>query len=104
MPMFRIGCPVRLVIVSLFLLVFAVPAPAQQVVINPTVQGGAPPPRDRVPPPRTGTGVIKGRVVDGVTGAAVARARVMLQGSGRSTADDRRERRVYVQRTCRWAR
>ena len=53
MPMFRIGCPVRLVIVSLFLLVFAVPAPAQQVVINPTVQGGAPPPRDRVPPPRT---------------------------------------------------
>ena len=85
MPMFRIGCPVRLVIVSLFLLVFAVPAPAQQVVINPTVQGGAPPPRDRVPPPRTGTGVIKGRVVDGVTGAAVPRARVMLQGSGRST-------------------
>ena len=86
MPMFRSGCPVRLVIVSLFLLALAVPAPAQQVVINPTVQGGSPPPRDRVPPPRTGTGVIKGRVVDGVTGAPVARARVMLQGSGRSTA------------------
>ncbi len=39
------------------------------------------PPRDRVPPPRTGTGVVKGRVVDGTTGAAIARARVMLQGA-----------------------
>jgi hypothetical protein len=40
------------------------------------------PPRDRVPPPRTGTGVVKGRVIDGTTGAAVARARVMMQGVG----------------------
>jgi hypothetical protein len=40
------------------------------------------PPRDRVPPPRTGTGIVKGRVVDGTTGAAIARARVMLQGLG----------------------
>jgi len=39
------------------------------------------PPRDRMPP-RVGTGVVKGRVVDGTTGAAIARARVMLQGGG----------------------
>src|SRR5262245_30722666 len=83
MPTSRIGCPGRLVIVPLLLLAFAAPSPAQQVVITPTSQGA--PPRDRVPPPRTGTGVIKGRVVDGVTGAAVARARVTLQGARRST-------------------
>jgi len=50
-----------------------------QVVVSGATQT---PPRDRVLPPRTGTGVIKGRVVDGTTGAAVARARVMLQGPG----------------------
>ena len=38
------------------------------------------PPRDRVQPPRTGTGVVKGRVVDGTTGGAIARARVVMQG------------------------
>jgi len=38
-----------------------------------------------VPPPRTGTGSVKGRVVDGVTGAALARARVTLQGATRVT-------------------
>lgn len=36
--------------------------------------------RDRPPIPTTGTGLIKGRVVDGVSGAAVPRARVRLQG------------------------
>jgi hypothetical protein len=57
--------------------------PARQVLgVNP--QG--PPPRDRMPPPRTGTAAIKGRVVDGVTGAAVARARVSVQGPNRLTA------------------
>ena len=40
-------------------------------------------PRDRVPPPRTGTAVVKGRVVDGTTGAAVPRARVTVQGGAR---------------------
>lgn len=40
------------------------------------------PPRDRVPMPTTGTGVIKGRVVDGVNGAAIVRARVRLTGGG----------------------
>ncbi len=51
----------------------------QTVVSGP----GQAPPRDRVPPPRTGTGVVKGRVVDGTTGAAIARARVMMMiGSG----------------------
>jgi hypothetical protein len=39
------------------------------------------PPRDRPPaPPRVGTAVIKGRVVDGVTGNPVARARVRMAG------------------------
>jgi Carboxypeptidase regulatory-like domain len=80
MPMCRIGCPVRIGIVVL--LFFATASPAEQLVITPSVQGV--PPRDRVPPPRTGTGVIRGRVVDGVTGAAIPRARVMLQGSRRS--------------------
>ncbi len=37
--------------------------------------------RDPVRVVRTGTGVIKGRVVDGVSGAPVARARVRLQGT-----------------------
>src|SRR6186713_1743538 len=58
-----------------------------QVVVSGATQT---PPRDRVLPPRTGTGVIKGRVVDGTTGAAVARARVMLQGpaAGAPTVTD----------------
>jgi carboxypeptidase family protein len=42
-------------------------------------------PRDRMPPPRTGTGAIRGRVVDGVTGTGVPRARVVLQGGVRPT-------------------
>jgi Carboxypeptidase regulatory-like domain len=50
----------------------------QLVVSGPTQA----PPRDRVPPPRVGTAVVKGRVVDGTTGAAIARARVMMQGVG----------------------
>ena len=57
--------------------------PAQQV-LGGNPQG--PPPRDRMLPPRTGTASIKGRVVDGVTGAAVARARVSVQGPNRLTA------------------
>src|SRR5262245_1423293 len=40
------------------------------------------PPRDRVPTPPPGTAVIKGRVVDGQSGNALARARVRLQGPG----------------------
>jgi hypothetical protein len=48
----------------------------------PQVQGQ--PPRDRpLAPPRVGTAVIKGRVVDGVTGYPVARARVrVMSGPG----------------------
>ena len=40
-------------------------------------------PRDRPPVQASGTGAIKGRVVDGVSGAAITRARVQLTGSGR---------------------
>jgi hypothetical protein len=60
---------------------------SSQVVVSGQVVGTGPqtPPRDRVPPPRVGTGVVKGRVVDGTTGAAVARARVMMQGVGGGT-------------------
>ena len=39
------------------------------------------PGRDRPPVVRVGTGALKGRVVDGATGAAVPRARVKLQGA-----------------------
>jgi hypothetical protein len=46
----------------------------------------AQPPRDRLPPPRTGTAIVKGKVVDGATGAALARARVMVQGPTRMSA------------------
>jgi hypothetical protein len=42
----------------------------------------AAPVRDRVPTPRIGTGALKGRVVDGVTGRPIARARVRLTGAG----------------------
>jgi hypothetical protein len=43
-------------------------------------QAGAP--RDRVPPRTTGTAAVKGRVVDGVTGSPIARARIRYMGSG----------------------
>src|SRR3954468_8661273 len=76
MLMCRIGCPAS--IAFLFLLSSSQIAPAQVVFTG----GGAQiVPRDRVPPPRTGTGSIKGRVVDGITGGAVARARVTLTGT-----------------------
>ena len=89
MLMNRIGCPAS---VALLLLVLPASAPAQTVsggVSGGIIQGppggiqGAP--RDRVPPPRTGTGSVKGRVVDGVSGNPVARARVTLQGATRVT-------------------
>ena len=40
------------------------------------------PPRDRLPPPATGTAAINGRVVDAQTGNALPRARVRLPGPG----------------------
>lgn len=61
-------------------LLYAPAAPAQQVVTR-DVQIVAP--RDRVPPRQTGTGAIRGRVVDGTTGSPVPRARVTLQGGMR---------------------
>jgi carboxypeptidase family protein len=67
----------------------AAPAGAQNVTApvrdprQPTVQR---PPRDRQPAPVTGTGVLSGRVVDAVTGRAVARARVRLQGGAQRSS------------------
>ena len=83
MPMFRIGSPARITLVLLLLSLVASTSPAGQAeIFSGVVQG--PPPRDRVPPPRTGTGIVRGRVVDGVTGAPIARARVTLQGGKRA--------------------
>jgi protocatechuate 3,4-dioxygenase beta subunit len=45
-----------------------------------TLPSQQPPVRDRVPPPQVGTATVKGRVIDGQTGAAVPRARVRLTG------------------------
>jgi hypothetical protein len=47
-------------------------------ISGPAGQGA--PPRDIAPPPTVGTAVIRGRVVDGVTGDPIARARVRLNG------------------------
>jgi hypothetical protein len=74
MPIRRIACYSGLTLT--ILLLCAEWAPAQQVIGQPPPMA----PRDRVPPPRTGTAAIKGRVVDGASGAAVARARVTVQG------------------------
>lgn len=63
-----------------FVILIATSTPAQQAATR-DVQA----PRDRVLPPRTGTAVIKGRVVDGTSGAAVARARVTVQGGPRQS-------------------
>jgi hypothetical protein len=40
------------------------------------------PPRDRLPPPRIGSSTLKGRVIDGVTGSPIARARVRIAAGG----------------------
>jgi hypothetical protein len=58
-------------------------ASAQTVVPRPTAQIGT---RDGVPPPRTGTGSVKGRVLDGATGAAIPRAHVVIQSGTRASA------------------
>ncbi|MBW8714028.1 MAG: carboxypeptidase regulatory-like domain-containing protein, partial [Acidobacteria bacterium] len=79
MPKCRIGCPAS--IAFLFLLSSSPVATAQ---VGGVVGGTQIVPRDRVPPPRTGTGSVKGRVVDGVSGGPVARARVTLMGSTRA--------------------
>jgi hypothetical protein len=54
------------------------PARAQQPRMSVEMQ--MPPGRDRPPVVRVGTGVVKGRVVDGATGNGVPRARVTLLG------------------------
>jgi hypothetical protein len=67
----------------LLALLLSAPSAGAQQPLSGMPQG---PVRDRVPPPRTGTAGIRGRVVDGVTGAALARARVSVQGPTRLTA------------------
>jgi uncharacterized protein (DUF2141 family) len=56
---------------------------AAGIVMSAWAAGAQPPQqpaRDRPQPPRIGTGAIRGRVVDGQSGAAVPRARVRLAG------------------------
>jgi hypothetical protein len=53
---------------------------AQMISAPVNISPQNPPPRDRRPPRRTGTGVIRGRVVDGVTALALVHARVSLSG------------------------
>src|SRR5688500_5674707 len=77
MPIRRIASHVGFAVVLVFVGTAKVPA---EQGLGGNVQIA---PRDRVPPPRTGTAVVKGRVVDGTTGAAVARARVTVQGGAR---------------------
>lgn len=78
MLIFRIGRSAGIATIFLFLSTAASSAGQDGGV----VQG--PPPRDRVVPLRSGTGAVRGRVLDGVTGAAIARARVTLQGGKRA--------------------
>jgi Carboxypeptidase regulatory-like domain len=56
------------------------PVPEPRTPATPAVQV---PPRDRPSAPQVGKAVIRGRVVDGVTGRPVARARVRLDGRAR---------------------
>ena len=79
MPMCRTACPTLL---GVAFLLTAATVSAQVVVPSGNLRIG---PRDRVPPPRTGTGSVKGRVVDGTTGAAIARARVVMQSGARAS-------------------
>jgi hypothetical protein len=44
-------------------------------------QGQGAPPRDTAPARQSGTGALKGKVIDGVTGDPITRARVRLQGN-----------------------
>jgi hypothetical protein len=67
---------IRTLAVTAMVLASSLPAAAQAVTLE-TVA-----PRDRPPTPRTGTGTIRGRVVDGLTGDAIARARVRLMMPG----------------------
>jgi len=69
----------RVGFVVALLLVPVAAAKAQQLQTMGGIQ--VQPGRDRPPVVRVGTGVLKGRVVDGATGGAVPRARVMLQGA-----------------------
>ena len=59
------------------LILSAAPAAAQVIVNVPP-----PVPRDRVPATRSGSGVLRGRVVDGSTNEPIARARVRLNMMG----------------------
>lgn len=63
----------------ILLLLVAASAAAQTPPRDPTRPAQAPT-RDGAPIRRTGTAVLKGRVVDGVTGAAISRARVRMMG------------------------
>jgi hypothetical protein len=73
---------IRTVAVAAMVAASPLPAAAQVVTFDHSVV-----PRDRPPSqPRIGTGTIRGRVVDGLTGDPIARARVRLMMPGASPA------------------
>jgi hypothetical protein len=67
--------------VAAFAVVISFAATATGQIVSSQIE--VEPVRDRAAnQPRTGTGVIRGRVVDGISGAGLARARIRLQMSG----------------------
>ena len=72
-------CIIRIFAVTTAVLISISSLPAVAQVVTTYDQSGVP--RDR-PQPRTGTGTIRGRVVDGVTGEPIPRARVRLMMAG----------------------
>ena len=83
--MFSRRTPLAVTWLAALTLIAAAPARGQSATAAPVRDPQQPPaaqmpPRDRQPAAVTGTGVLSGHVVDAVTGRAVARARVRLQG------------------------
>src|SRR5688572_7196145 len=66
---------IRIVVAAAVLLTWADTTAAQETILSSV-------PRDRVPATRSGTGSIRGRVVDGTTGETIPRARVRLMMPG----------------------
>jgi hypothetical protein len=77
----------RIPVAAVFVLAVGSSAFAQQQQQPQSPQPARIPPRDTRPaPPRTGTGIIRGRVVDGVTGQPLARVTIRLSSGPSATA------------------